>query len=376
MQKDEDYLLEPWIAYHGHLFGLHNLCVLDNGSTSPKTTALLADYESRGLRVCRSFSTREDYNRKGEIIGEIIKELDTTGGFDFIVPADCDEFLALRTSWGLTCQKESILGYIATLQGETRALRIPYQIINNPYEDDFYTYFTFYKTFFARGTFDYLDHGHHLGRTKGNPGHRDVDLVHIHFHRPPYAMLAERSRQKWLSTIKPENALADPAYDGSGVHLIPYFSMTEPDYWAHCMEDVQFYVPAFLNLLRQLGAPLVFPREPYGANLFTRGGFREVAEKLISASDRMDLGPITRTAMLVPHVAGEPWVKVYLEEGDYLRKHPDVHSSPGMTAMRHFCRHGYKEQNRVHSIRASGNAFPSRSGNSATASVMGLWFKP
>ena len=40
MQKDEAILLEPWLTYHGHLFGLENLFVIDDGSDDGSTTGL------------------------------------------------------------------------------------------------------------------------------------------------------------------------------------------------------------------------------------------------------------------------------------------------------------------------------------------------
>src|SRR5882762_5424564 len=105
MQKDEEYLLGPWLAFHGHLFGFDNLFVLDNGSSSSKVIELLSSYEQHGVRVIREFPTREDYNRKGDIIGAIIRHLDGSGDYDFLLPFDCDEFLCLRTPWGFTLRK-------------------------------------------------------------------------------------------------------------------------------------------------------------------------------------------------------------------------------------------------------------------------------
>ena len=35
MQKDESFLLEPWLLYNGYLFGFENLTVYDNGSILP-----------------------------------------------------------------------------------------------------------------------------------------------------------------------------------------------------------------------------------------------------------------------------------------------------------------------------------------------------
>ena len=34
MQKNEDLCLEPWILYHGYLFGFENIFILDHNSTT------------------------------------------------------------------------------------------------------------------------------------------------------------------------------------------------------------------------------------------------------------------------------------------------------------------------------------------------------
>src|SRR6185312_9725377 len=375
MQKDEDDLLGPWVAHHAYLFGFQNLYVLDNGSRNQRTIEQLAAFERLGVRVDRSFPSREDYNRKGELIGDVIRRLDGTGAFDFFLPSDCDEFLALRVPWGFTCRKEPILAYLATLQGETRALRIPYQIANNPYEQDFYTYFTFHKTFFARGTFDYLDHGHHSGRTKGNPGTRNVALAHIHFHCPAHAKLAARAHNKWYAPVSANEALADPSYQGSSAHLIPHFSTSEDEYRASRMDGVQFYVPALREQVQTLGHSLLWPPEATSGDIENRP-LLPLAEKLMGPYDRMDLGPLTRTAMFVPPLAESgQWTKVYFEETDYLRRHADVRAVPNLSALYHFCRHGYKEPGRVRSIRDTGSVVPSFSGDPAIAALMGLFFK-
>ena len=52
MQKDEVHLLEPWLAYHGYLFGFENLYVLDNGSTRPDVL-LTRSEERRVGKECR-----------------------------------------------------------------------------------------------------------------------------------------------------------------------------------------------------------------------------------------------------------------------------------------------------------------------------------
>jgi hypothetical protein len=342
MQKDEDYLLGPWLAYHGHMFGFQRLYVLDNGSMSSRANAVLRKFESLGVHVDRRFNTRDDFCRKGEIVGSVIRSLDVTNRFDFLMPLDCDEFVLLRTPWGYTCQKDSILAYLETLLDEMLALRVPYQLANNPFARDFYTCFNFTKTLFARGTFESLDVGYHAGTTKGRPGNRIVDLVHIHWHYPPHPTLASRSRRKWTSPIPPEMALSDPFYDGRSAHLIPYFSMSPAAYRSWCMDRVQFYIPAFLSLLEDLEHPILLAESDEWSTMPLLPSLDDSA--------RIDNGMTTRTVMLVPPGSGAAqWTKVYLNEDVYLKMHPDV-AAAGQTALGHFCSHGYREAGRVKSL--------------------------
>ena len=76
MQKDEEHLLEPWLVYHGHLFGLENLSVFDHGSVSPKVRKALDRYERMGVHVDRSHKDAIAYSRKAEIMGARMRELD------------------------------------------------------------------------------------------------------------------------------------------------------------------------------------------------------------------------------------------------------------------------------------------------------------
>jgi len=170
MQKDEEFLLAPWIEYHGNLFGYENLFIFDNGSLKSSVLQILEKYENLGVHVDRTKNSREDYLNKGKVVGNLINNLDKTDYYDFFFPTDCDEFLALRTDWGFSCSRDEIFNEIQKYLNEPKTLKIPLQIANHPKMKDFYYYFTFHKTFFARNTFGSTDHGHHLpGSRKAEP---------------------------------------------------------------------------------------------------------------------------------------------------------------------------------------------------------------
>jgi len=51
MQKNEATLLEPWILWHGAIFGLTNLTVIDNGSTDRHVLKILKAYKKKVFRL-------------------------------------------------------------------------------------------------------------------------------------------------------------------------------------------------------------------------------------------------------------------------------------------------------------------------------------
>ena len=110
MQKDERFLLKPWLAYYGHLFGFENLFVFDNGSESAEVRNILAEYEAKGVTVDRSHASREAYRAKAEIIGGQIILLDARREYDFLIPLDCDEFIVLKEDEGYTPSRDRYPG--------------------------------------------------------------------------------------------------------------------------------------------------------------------------------------------------------------------------------------------------------------------------
>jgi hypothetical protein len=87
MQKDEEDILEEWIIYHSHLFGIENLYIIDNNSRSD-SWEILHKYESKGLHV----SSKPDYALKGDYLCALMKE--TQDQCDLAIPLDIDEFVA------------------------------------------------------------------------------------------------------------------------------------------------------------------------------------------------------------------------------------------------------------------------------------------
>ena len=320
MQKDEAHVLGSWLAYHGYLFGLQNLWVFDNGSTLPAVLATLAAFEGQGVNIIRSFARHQDYVNKGILIGDLIAELDATGQYDFLIPSDCDEFIVKQTNGGFTCDRAIILAYLSRFRGEGRVLRIPFQLANNPYRDDCYVWFEFFKTFFAKGTFLSLDQGHHLGKSRKSPDRLNTAIVHIHYHYPSYDRVKDTSRKKWLGEVPLDHLNSAVEYTGPFKHVVGNFFMEEQEYIAQFAQKPQFYLPSFRHLLRQLGHPI--------------GACGPAAP---------DLGETGRVPLLLPpeRAANLP-AMVYFDRAYYAERNPDVIAA-NVAPLFHFCQFGFKE---------------------------------
>lgn len=243
MQKDETYLLRPWLAYHGYLFGFENLFVIDNGSTDPAVLATLDEFSGKGVNINREHPTREDYLSKGELIGATIQALDENRGYDFLIPIDCDEFIVLRTDADVLCAREPVLTYFASLTGETRVLRVPWQLANHPLNPDIYHRYDFFKVFFAAGTALPIDHGNHLAVDPSGRTPRDTRLLHLHFHHKVFDLKRAQARQGWIGSIDLDDRAKLETYVGRSEHVKNYFLHDRDAYYRGFLDQPHFYLP-------------------------------------------------------------------------------------------------------------------------------------
>ena len=317
-QKDEAGVLEPWLTYHGHLFGLENLYIIDNGSTRPDVRATLARFASRGVHVDYAHPTREDYLNKGDIVGAKIRDLDAAGIYDFFFPTDCDEFLIKQTATGFTCDGAAIDAYLETLRKEPQTLRMRYQLANHPLVPDFYVHFASSKTFFAAQAFGWTDHGHHCDGSRLAAGSRYTALLHVHFHYMPFERLIGSVRQRWIGSVDIEDREQLVGYAGDSQHLARYLLMSRDEYYTQFNQKLLIYFPQLRRLLGRLGAPLDIPP-----------GECDPGES--------DAGEANWTSFYAPS---------YLQHNTYLLANPDV-AVAGMDAMEHYCTFGFREGRRL-----------------------------
>ncbi len=226
MQRNEDDLLEPWIKYHGAMFGLENLHIIDNGSTNAKTLEILSRYEAEGVNVERRYSDREDYTRKGEIIGELVLRLEREDPCDFYILLDCDEFVCLDLQdHHYTSDKDAVHEYLSGFVGERRVCKVTLNLPNILGTECGFWEAGHSKVIFPRGTFSSTDHGHHTGISRLAHGYRPISLTYLHFHYRPFEDIVQFSRAKLEATPEPpdmDDPVALRAYRGQGWHLVKY----------------------------------------------------------------------------------------------------------------------------------------------------------
>jgi len=212
MHRDEGDLLRPWVMYHAALFGIENLYIFDNGSSSLSVRSELAALELEGAIVDRSNGKTEDYRRKGQIIGSQIRFLE--GQYDFFIPLDCDEFVVVRTGdRSIACDPDAVHAALEELAGEKRALQVDaafWNILNSP---EWFWCWSYRKVFFAKDSFLSTDHGHHNGRTKEG-GILHTNFAYMHYHHKPYELMVEHAKNKLRPFVDVENREALERFDG------------------------------------------------------------------------------------------------------------------------------------------------------------------
>jgi len=335
MQKDERFLLKPWIAYYSYLFGIRNIYIIDNGSQLPEVNQLLDIFEAQGGNVNRNHMSRADYEAKGDIVGEQIRTLDAQDYYDFIIPLDCDEFIVMRDDATFSWSRENILSYLETLRGESRALRFPYHLANHPVYPDLYHYFSFFKSFFSEHTFKCMDHGYHLGQSTKAEGFRNTQLVQLHFHYKPHSLLLEQARRSWVGTVDVDDHKQLMGYSGPSVHLASLFLKTRHEFYHGFLKIPHFYLPDFRRFLVLLGAPLDLPTE------YVEEGLQITVS---GAEPSMTLGR-AGTKVLIPRtsLSGVEFLLSSFNERDYLDANPDL-TEARVDPTEHFSRHGFREQ--------------------------------
>lgn len=263
MQKNEFGLLEPWLIYHGDLFGFDNLYVFDNGSDDPSVIDVLSRYEARGVSVSRQFDSATDYPKKGEILTEKIRALnsDEAKPYDIYFPLDCDEFVAVEIDSIPTVEKNEILKYIFSIKDKKAIFHVTTNYSNVLGFPAYFRKAPYSKVIFTKNCIGTLDHGSHL---HGNLKSFDVertDLIYIHCHYKPFETVLQHSRDKlkpWVDVTNAEDLQKLEYEKGPGFHLVPYLKMSEQEYMAQFEPQRAEHIPGFSLSLSALGCDTSF----------------------------------------------------------------------------------------------------------------------
>lgn len=241
MTRNEVELLEDWIKYHGYIFGLDNIYILD-GSDDVRIFDLYEKYKLLGLNVSH---TNTGLNGLAEELTQLMHAHKGTG--NFLIKLDTDEFLAhtspinisprgriasffqkmylskkRRGSNGILsaffdgrhgrkeASVESFETFFAELpvagqryKASLTAWSIPEaNFVTDPCRDltEFtLLQFTDLKSFFHSDGFVEVDLGCHNGTSEVNQGFIDTSLTLIHYHSTSVLDSMRRARSALIS---------------------------------------------------------------------------------------------------------------------------------------------------------------------------------
>jgi Glycosyl transferase family 2 len=260
MQKNEGQLLKQWIEYHADLFGKENLFIFDNASEDPDTISVLDDYQRKGVRVNRDYSAKEDFEKKGTIIGNLIKELSRERRYDIYMPLDTDEFVGVSDDLvGFNSDRTTVVNELSRHSGEQRVCFIKGTYYNIPMSSMFY-FRGERKCFFGSQNFGSLDIGFHWGKSCFEPSEElGTLIVHAHFQNKPFLLLREHAAEKLKLRVKSMSPEYLATYKGPGVHLAKYFLIDEGQY-LKSFSDLQprRELPSLVRSFELLGLTMPF----------------------------------------------------------------------------------------------------------------------
>jgi hypothetical protein len=257
MQRDEGPMLARWLAHHGGLFGFDCITILDNGSKDPRTIALLREAEAFGARINWDLKSRKHFHNKGLHVRNVIVDWDNTRDYDFALPMDCDEILAVFTDHGLTTNHNAIRVEMERLKPFSNALRLDLSLFNVPGRSGWFApHLKFYKGFLPARSIDSIDEGFHQPVSRLGRDHTNTHFTYLHWHNRPFKEAVAAAKTKLRGDVDVNDAAAlrrHAAIPGArGVHLVDLVLMTEQDYHRRYDNDVQIFVApnGEANLLR------------------------------------------------------------------------------------------------------------------------------
>ncbi len=331
MQKNETKLLEPWIKYYGYFFGFENLYILDNGSNENVVFEVLEKYKKAGVNVYYEYNKKEDFDKKGDIISDIIHGWDSNNEpYDYVIPIDCDEFVVLCEE-KIEVSREKLNSYLDSLKGIQDAFIIKKLFLNIPDDAEFFTPAVVPKSMFARDTLGHLDHGFHHPKSSKSDETHVTNLGYMHLHNKQFSEVLQAAKEKLVYYIDTEDKNTLKEYTGPGLHLVEYFFMTEIEYKNKFINKASIFIPEFSFLLEALGVELY--------SVF--GNHQKYKKTLLQ----------THKGMLIryPDTNKISYDFIDFNEKEYILNHEDLQNAP-IEPLIHFSEYGYKESRKVNKI--------------------------
>jgi len=259
MQKNEQNLLDLWLRYHSHVFGADNLFVLDNGSNIPAVKQRLRQAEADGVNVLWEYNQKEHFEGKGKLFRNLMWQL-PLADFDFVMPLDCDEFVAHQALDGtISCEPEVVTGYLADKhQNDPRVLVIRGSYFNVPGQPGSYYFAGERKCFFAHGMIKALGMGFHQGTSKKSDVEVRTELVHFHYRYKPFHLFDTHAREKLAARVAQFEGDDIKAYKGKGSHLARFLAMGEESYARYFRRFDRMPISSLRAALRRLGTDLPY----------------------------------------------------------------------------------------------------------------------
>lgn len=259
MQKNEQTLLDLWLRYHAHIFGAENLFVLDNGSSLPDVKQRLRQAEAEGVTVLWEYNQKEHFETKGKLFRNLMWQL-PLDEFDFVMPMDCDEFVAHQALDGtISCDPEAVTGYLAEKhRGDPRVLVIRGSYFNVPGQPASYFFAGERKCFFAHGMVKALGMGFHQGTSRKSDIEVRTEIVHFHYRYKPFEMFDAHAREKLAARVNQFEADQIKGYKGKGSHLARFLAMGEESYARYFRRFDRMPISSLRAAMRKLGTDLPY----------------------------------------------------------------------------------------------------------------------
>jgi len=259
MQKNEQNLLDLWLRYHSHVFGAENLFVLDNGSNIPQVKQRLRQAEADGVNVLWQYNEKSHFEGKGKIFRDLMWNLPPSD-YDFVMPLDCDEFVAHQSLDGaVSCDPEVITAYLANQhKGDPRVLLIRGSYFNIPAQTGAYFFASERKCFFAHGMVKALGMGFHQATSQKSDIEVRTELVHFHYRYKPYDLFDAHAREKLAARIAQFEGDDIKEYQGKGSHLARVLARGEESYGRYFRRFGRMPLSSLRVALRRLGTDLPY----------------------------------------------------------------------------------------------------------------------